>query len=178
MTSEEKIAHLGFIQASISRMAGNVFLVKGWTVALVAAMTALTSDSRIGSYIAIVPAFLFWWLDAFYMRQERLFRDLYVAVATNNPAVAAFSMDTDIVKNGAPTIFRCMFSKTVWLFYVLIFILLAVFVTKGVWWDKSEKEERSQVAPTVTRETYVVLVSQIAQAGTFLGFNNVFHQPK
>ncbi len=31
---EQKIKHLEFIQAAINRMAGNSFLLKGWTVTL------------------------------------------------------------------------------------------------------------------------------------------------
>jgi len=38
MGIDEKIAHLGFIQGAINRMGNNSFLVKGWTVALVAGL--------------------------------------------------------------------------------------------------------------------------------------------
>ncbi len=38
--SNEK--HLEFLQAVITRMAGNSFLIKGWSVTLVAALLALT----------------------------------------------------------------------------------------------------------------------------------------
>ena len=38
---ESKIAYLQMIQAVIARMAGNSFLIKGWSVTLVAALFAL-----------------------------------------------------------------------------------------------------------------------------------------
>ena len=44
MSLEEKIAHLGFIQDVINRMGNNSFLVKGWLVALIAAIFALAAE--------------------------------------------------------------------------------------------------------------------------------------
>ena len=38
---DKTIAHLGFIQGIITRMGTNSFLLKGWSVTLVAAMFAL-----------------------------------------------------------------------------------------------------------------------------------------
>ena len=40
---ESKIAYLQMIQAVIARMAGNSFLIKGWSVTLVAALFALAA---------------------------------------------------------------------------------------------------------------------------------------
>jgi hypothetical protein len=178
MNQEEKIAHLGFIQSAIARMAGNVFLVKGWTVALVAAMTALTSDSRVGSYIAIIPAMLFWWLDAYYMRQEKLFRELYKEVSINNNAVTAFSMDTSAVEKSVDCAFRIMFTKTVSIFYILIFALLFVFATKGLLWGKTEINKEAKDAESVTRETYIILLPHLSPIAELSGTGDLFHQPK
>ena len=41
---EQKIKHLEFIQTTINRMAGNSFLLKGWTVTLTGGLLALTFD--------------------------------------------------------------------------------------------------------------------------------------
>lgn len=43
MRLQAKIAHLGFIQAIITRMGLNSFLLKGWSVTLVAAIFALAA---------------------------------------------------------------------------------------------------------------------------------------
>jgi hypothetical protein len=40
---QAKIAHLGFIQGIITRMGLNSFLLKGWSVTLVAAIVALST---------------------------------------------------------------------------------------------------------------------------------------
>lgn len=71
--------HLEFIQNIISRMANNSFLIKGWSVTLVAALFALAAKDANESYImlAYFPAIIFALLDAYYLYQEKLFRDLY-----------------------------------------------------------------------------------------------------
>ena len=38
-----KLKHLEFIQAAINRMAGNLFMLKGWSVTLIAALFALAA---------------------------------------------------------------------------------------------------------------------------------------
>ena len=77
---EDLTKHLEFIQAIIARMAGNSFLLKGWTVTIAAALFALAAnDARaVFAMLAFFPALWFWGLDAYYLRQERLFRKLYV----------------------------------------------------------------------------------------------------
>ena len=77
--AETKIAHLQMIQAVITRMAENSFMAKGWTVTLVTALFALAAvdANRFFVYVAYLPAVMFWALDAYFLRQERLFRKLY-----------------------------------------------------------------------------------------------------
>jgi hypothetical protein len=118
--SEIKIAHLGFIQNVITRMAGNSFLLKGWTVTIVAALFALSAkDAQVKFiYIAYFPAIAFWILDAYYLHQERLFRELYKQVAIDNIAVAQFSMNTSIFIGNVDNLFCVFFSKTLLLFYL------------------------------------------------------------
>jgi hypothetical protein len=41
--SSDKHEHLEFLQAAINRMAGNLFLLKGWTITLIAALFALAA---------------------------------------------------------------------------------------------------------------------------------------
>ncbi len=93
---EEKLAHLGFIQAVITRMASNCFLVKGWSISLVAAIFVLSTHDANKDFMAIAffPILVFWVLDAYYFRQEKLFRALYDAAVGDDPAIARFSLDT------------------------------------------------------------------------------------
>ena len=76
---EYKIRHLEFIQAAIDRMANNSFLIKGWCITLVSALLGLAAKDNDQKFIIVVffPALMFWLLDAYYLRQERLFRKKY-----------------------------------------------------------------------------------------------------
>lgn len=77
--------YLEFIQNIISRMANNSFLIKGWSVTLVAALFALAAKDSNTDYaqLAYFPAIMFAFLDAYYLYQERLFRDLFKEAAAN-----------------------------------------------------------------------------------------------
>ncbi len=98
--NELRIKHLEFIQATAARMAGNSFLMKGWTVTLVAALLALAAKdaNRNFVFVGFLPAICFWGLDAYYLRQERIFRALYNACILPDTAVPMFSMDAKLVK--------------------------------------------------------------------------------
>ena len=48
-----KHKHLEFVQAAVNRMAGNLFLLKGWSITLIAALFALAAkdaNPKSGSY--------------------------------------------------------------------------------------------------------------------------------
>jgi hypothetical protein len=65
--TDAELKHLEFIQGVIARLANNSFLLKGWSVTLVAAILALTvQDPGIYTvFLALFPALVFWGLDAF-----------------------------------------------------------------------------------------------------------------
>jgi hypothetical protein len=94
MINEEKMKHLEFIQAIISRMAQNSFMYKGWAITVLVGIFAVSKD--LPGYILLLTTIFsllaFWMLDGFYLWQERLFRKLYVGVV--NETVPLFSMDT------------------------------------------------------------------------------------
>lgn len=115
--AETRIAHLQMIQAVITRMAGNSFLVKGWTVTLVAALFALAAvdANRFFVYVAYLPAVMFWALDAYFLRQERLFRKLYDHVREAGDENVDFSMNTRPFNVG--TTWRVAWSRTLCLFH-------------------------------------------------------------
>lgn len=73
MDNQDKIAHLGFIQGVINRMGNNSFLVKSWSVTLLAALFAALSNEN-NLYILFLPLIIFWILDAYFLHQERLYR--------------------------------------------------------------------------------------------------------
>jgi hypothetical protein len=128
MSIDEKVAHLGFIQGVINRMGNNSFLVKGWTVALVAAIFALASKDSKSSfvYVALLPIIVFWLLDSYYLREEKLFRKLYEGVAAGTIKSENFTMKTTGFDHEVPALMRTAVTRTVFPFYLLIILILAI----------------------------------------------------
>ena len=93
--------HLEFIQSVVSRLAGNSFQMKSWNVALATAAIgfAAAKDSHpTAAAIAAIPSFAFWFLDAYYLGLERLYRDLYAAA--NAGTKTAFDLDAGALTFG------------------------------------------------------------------------------
>jgi len=119
---ENKRKHLEFIQAIISRMAGNLFFLRGWTITLISALLALFikgSGSSNVIYFLIVLTLVFWILDGYFLSQERLFRDLYNYVRKLKEEEVDFSMDiSEYKKLKKNTLIYAMFSITLLIFYL------------------------------------------------------------
>lgn len=98
---ENKYKHMDYIQSTISRMASNSFYLKGWNVTIIAAIVALSfkeSDWRIYACASVLNI-VFWFLDAYYLKQEKLFRELYNKVSKiSNDSLVDFSMNTSEFK--------------------------------------------------------------------------------
>ena len=114
-----KHKHLEFVQAAVNRMASNLFLLKGWSVTLIAALFALAAKDANQAYmlIAYFPLVIFWCLDAYFLRQERRFRALYNKVRQMNEADIDFTMNTEPFR-GENTWAGALFSPTLFFYYV------------------------------------------------------------
>jgi hypothetical protein len=77
--SPERIKYLEMIQAVIARLASNSFLIKGWTIAATGAFLgfAVSSDQPWLAVPSATITAMFWALDSYYLRSERLFRLLH-----------------------------------------------------------------------------------------------------
>lgn len=64
------------LQEIIKRMASNSLEIKKWAVTLIVGTMILKSEQS-QVFVALIPLFSFWFLDSYYLRQERLFRDKY-----------------------------------------------------------------------------------------------------
>src|SRR5262249_38273127 len=125
---DTKVEHLKFIQAAIARMSTNSFLLKGWTVTLVAALFAFGAKEADRAFVVIawVPVLVFAGLDGYYLWRERLYRLLHTKVAARgDDAPADFSMDTSEFRT-TETWRGALASKTVLGFYLPVAGLLAV----------------------------------------------------
>lgn len=129
---ENKLKHMEMIQNIINRMASNSFLVKGWCITLVSAVFVLSAKDANTMFIAVAffPVLMFWILDAYFLRQERLFRKLYDKVRTTDESSIDFSMNTAPFTADTASWLKVAFSQTLVLFYsaIVVAILLAVLI--------------------------------------------------
>ena len=129
---ESKLKHLELIQGVINRMAGNSFLLKGWSVTLTSALFALAAKDAnpFFVYLAYFPCATFWALDGYFLRQERLYRELYKEVAERRPNEIDFSMNAAKFEDYVEAWFSTCFSLTLRIFHGTVFgvIVLIMFI--------------------------------------------------
>ena len=121
---------IDLIQNCITRMAQNSFIIKGWAFMLVVGLIALTSDKfnlyilcGIGIFILII----FWYLDAFFLKMEKLYRFKYEwVIAKRVEGIKDYMYDlnphqskTRMPEKVVPSVGSVMFSEphTLLLFY-------------------------------------------------------------
>lgn len=93
--SADRIKHLEFIQAVITRLGSNSFFIKGWALTLAAGFFAI-SASQLSWQVAasgLVPLLCFWSLDGYFLHQEKLFRCLYDDARRPDSPVEVLSMN-------------------------------------------------------------------------------------
>lgn len=127
---EGKLKHLEFIQNVITRMNTNSFLIKGWTVTIVSAILVIYASTQNITFIlfGLFPTFIFWFLDTYYLTQERKFRGLYndVAEVSENPKqIKPFEMRPDLYIGGKYSYWNVFWSTTIWKLYLSIIIFLS-----------------------------------------------------
>ncbi len=132
MSPNEK--HLEFLQNVITRMNTNSFLIKGWAVTIVSALLAICASSKNEDFVlaAIFPAVVFWFLDSYYLSQERKFRgqynDVVAGVSANQDALKPFAMRPDLYVGGKYSFWSSFRSRTIsGLYLPVILVLMALF---------------------------------------------------
>jgi len=129
---EKKIKHLEMIQNIITRMSGNLFLLKGWAITLIVALFTFIAKENNNVYIlfAFCVLFVFWILDGFFLSMERCFRELYKEICNKSEEEINFIMNYKKYQNGKNSWFRSIFSKTLSIFYgalLLVMIITIIF---------------------------------------------------
>ncbi len=114
----DRLKHLEFIQAVITRLGNNSFLIKGWALTLAAGFLALSVNQKSWQVAGtgVVPLLGFWFLDGYFLRQERLFRRLYDAVRRPGTTVEVLSMNVSPYLADTP-LRGAVLSQTLVLFY-------------------------------------------------------------
>ncbi len=114
MSEDSRLKHLEFLQADITRQASNQFLIKGWTLTVATALCAYAANhnSALVAVLALLQSVVFLLLDAYYLRQERLYRLLWDAVASRHATVKSFSMDPTPYKADVSVRWRSVLAST------------------------------------------------------------------
>ncbi|WP_296123479.1 hypothetical protein [uncultured Streptococcus sp.] len=98
---ETKSKHIDIIQSTISRMAQNSFMIKGWTITILVGLFVFLQNDKFKNdiFIYLIPIIFFWILDSYYLWQERLFRKLYNDIIGNLTEESDLSMNITPYKN-------------------------------------------------------------------------------
>jgi hypothetical protein len=101
---DHQLKRLDHLQAIIQRLAGNSFLIKGWTLTLASAMLGFALKDAKGwsiAYLSILPSAVFWGLDGYYLAVEIGMRRLYNSGAT---ALASTKYTGEVDQLSTPSI--------------------------------------------------------------------------
>jgi hypothetical protein len=120
---DNRIKHLEMIQAVVARLASNSFLIKGWAVTVSGAFLgfAIGNNEWALAVSGLLPILLFWWLDGYFLRAERMFRGLHEAVRTTHDIepfyMAATSKSLGLAEKSQARWSSVLFSLTLIGFY-------------------------------------------------------------
>ncbi|MBL4613596.1 MAG: hypothetical protein JKY27_01805 [Magnetovibrio sp.] len=129
--NETQIRYLEAIQAVISRMASNSFMLKSLTgsiaVAVIAYVGAAASPSPLLPAASCISIFTFGLLDAKYLRLERLFRKLFDAVRkgeVTEPFDMNFTRYNSVVDGHIKTVGSW---SVMWFYWSLLIVMVVLF---------------------------------------------------
>jgi hypothetical protein len=127
------VKEIDLIQSVINRMAHTSFLIKGWAISVMGFIFALQSNKDI-MFVAVIPIFLFWILDTYFLQQERLYRKLYTWVIENRMTDDTHMYSLNATRFEKSSYKDVMFSITLGPFYGggIILVLLASVIAQGL----------------------------------------------
>ena len=104
------LEHLKLIQAVISRMAANCFVLKGWAVTLVTGLAALAKANENDdiAWISLGVLVVFAYLDGYYLSLERAYRDFYADTVQEKTVEYSLALTAP---PGRGDVFKAMWSR-------------------------------------------------------------------
>jgi hypothetical protein len=122
-------SHLAIMQSVIQRMAANSTSAKTWCITLVSAILVIVADKQRPQYIwlSLVPAMLFFGLDAYYLALERGFRCSYNAFIKKLHSNTLKVDDLFVVEPKgalAAHLVSAFRSLSIWPFYGMMFLVI------------------------------------------------------
>jgi len=134
---------LDLIQEVIRRMASNSFEVKKWLIGILTAIVFFKHEELLGGngqllWLLFVPVLCFWYLDAFFLRSEKVYREMYRWVVQNRTATSDYLYDLNTMRRShagvevnfterAGSIWKAIFSSTLVPFYLVPIVFIAAF---------------------------------------------------
>jgi len=134
---DKEILHkeIDLIQSCITRMANNSFLLKGWSITIIAVVLALADKAgnpALLSAILLIPLLSFWYLDAFFLRTERMYRKLYAWIIENRQKkdkTFLYDLNPHRFSKDVDSEWKTMWSVTLRCFYGIPFLItLAIII--------------------------------------------------
>jgi len=123
------IAHMTIIQGVVTRLETNSFTLKALAMTIAASVLAFTSSVDDPNWVyplaGCFPVFVFWLMDAKYLRLGRLFRRLFDSVRLGK-VETPFSMNISPYQIDEQTVIRVAFSWSVCWFYLSILITFTI----------------------------------------------------
>ncbi|MBE2893508.1 hypothetical protein [Spirabiliibacterium falconis] len=126
MKDKTEIIHkeIDLLQACITRMANNSFLIKGWAITLVSLILTINNNHSKFNWFVIIPVLAFWYLDAFFLKSERLYRKQYDWVIVNRENTNENLYELNPSKfQGNGDIWKIIISKSLLIFYGMLIVL-------------------------------------------------------
>lgn len=156
--NEDERLYLQFLQNNISRMNSNSAQVKGWCIAIVAALLAIYAET--GKYffilICLIPILLFCIVDTLYLQQEHKFIGMYNDYVLNkNEKPKVYEMPMKKYIFGILGFLKALKSWSVTLVYfpllVVIVIMLFVNIPKKNFIKETVEEKKEEIITTFSK---------------------------
>ena len=147
MEKENIHKELDLIQDVIKRMANNSFEVKKWLIGILTAILVFKHEELLGGnteliWLLLIPVLSFWYLDAFFLSTEKLYREMYKWTIKYRNQTDKYLYDLNTMKREFPegntenldkkgnSICNVMFSKTLIPFYIIPVIFIIAYGLK------------------------------------------------
>ena len=130
-----EISHkeIDLIQNCINRMAQNSFFIKGWAITIVTVVLALMEKNIDPVYLCLIlfiPLLSFWYLDAFFLQTERMYRKMYewvLGARAKNDLSSLYDLNPHRFKDQVDSRGKVMWSVTLRVFYgIPVLVVLAI----------------------------------------------------
>ncbi len=134
--TEDKRAYLAMVQEPISRLSTASSVFKGFAATIVTGIAALSYSTISTKLLALsfAPILSFAALDIYNLRLEKRYRGLYNDILSDKHEVdfsISLPNDKASIKRAKASIWNCILSPSIWLFYpVMLAVLIVVCVLK------------------------------------------------